>query len=47
MDRNFSLNDVLVNAKIEAYQKGIYQPLPIPTEEDSGKYFMQIIQYMH
>lgn len=37
MDRNFSLNDVLVNAKIEAYQKGIYQPLPIPTEEDSGK----------
>lgn len=37
MDRNFSLNDALVNAKIEAYQKGIYQPLPIPTEEDSGK----------
>lgn len=28
---------IKVNVTLDAYQKGIYQPLPIPTEEDSGK----------
>lgn len=28
---------IKVNVTLEAYQKGIYQSLPIPTEEDSGK----------
>lgn len=28
---------IKVNITLEAYQKGIYQSLPIPTEEDSGK----------